>query len=97
MNNIKLDYKSYAIGGKKVEAYITIPKENFVDLTEDDKRKYRQELVTAIVDDIIDRRLVDIVSRPLDPISFERRISATVYLAPNEDVKLLKVLESYDR
>lgn len=92
-NTVKFDYKDYTFGGKKVEATVILPEEDIRNMSPHDKEIVREKLVNLLVDDILNRGLVNFVQHPLDPISFNRRVTATMCLTPNTEVKVLRTLE----
>lgn len=91
-NEIKMHYKDYPIGGKLMQATVIIPEEDIRNMSEDQKQTVREMLVTKMVQEIFRLKMVTITQLPLDPITFERRVSAFCYLAPDSTVQLLRTI-----
>jgi hypothetical protein len=92
-----IEIRDYAIGGKLIAASVQVPQEVMNDFVHSDKARQdmREKLVRQLVNAMLDKGLVEIVSQkgvPLDnwnPTG-AYRITARCYLAKDSDVKILR-------
>ena len=93
-SDIKFEYEDIAIGGKLIKASMSISEFEYVQFASDEKWKdaMRTKLVSLFVDDILNKRAVEITTQA-DPISATRKIHGYFYLAPNDQVKLLRTIK----
>lgn len=89
--DIKFDYEDIAIGGKLLSVTFSIPEFKYQQMKDDfEWRKYvRKQLTDLLVEKILDSKYVNI-STQLDNVGLNQLVHARVYLAPDEQVKLIR-------
>jgi hypothetical protein len=85
-------YKDVAIGGKLVTGTIRIPEHKMVDVLSDHEMKQylRTSMATQMGEYMISNGLVEF-TQMRDNISFDTIVKARCYLAPNDQVKILRI------
>lgn len=88
------EIEEFAIGGKLVAVAINISEEevmvNWDDATW--KEHIRQKIVSSLVDRMLKDKFVEITSTD-NPVTNGKMIYARCYLAPKEQVKILRTLK----
>lgn len=84
-----MEYDEYVIGGKHVTATVVVPDSLYHEASADRERA-RQILVEKLAEAIIEHKLCTITTEP-DYITRGQRIYVRAYLAPDSQVKLLRV------
>lgn len=82
----------YAIGGKMVVGRAVID-ESFVELMKTDidaKLKLKRDLVHQMAEFMLENNLVEFTQQD-DPLTFRKHVAVRAYLAPNDQVKILRV------
>ena len=83
----------YAIGGKMVVGRVTIS-ETFREMIEngdaETTQKFKSQLIHQMADYMLENRLVEFTYQD-DPITLNRQVSVRAYLAPDDQVKILRV------
>ena len=101
MNNLQkpwedpiIDYKVYAIGGKMVTASVTVSEDVMVNQFSDPKARefMRHKLCEDLASAMLAKGLVEI-NQAKNPYDFSTKIVARAYLAPDDQVKLLRTLD----
>jgi hypothetical protein len=90
-DDIDIDVKSYAIGGKMIGAKIIVSEEVMMHhMSDEDAREaMRLKLTAAIAQQMINDKLVEI-NQAKDYITGNTTIVARAYVAPDNQVKLLR-------
>jgi hypothetical protein len=83
----------YAIGGKMVVAKCIISEDTL--LTDDRKDAVRTQLIHQIADYILQNKLVEFTQNR-DPVSLNTAVRARCYLAPNDQIKILRTAYKID-
>lgn len=83
--------KEYAIGGKLIVMNMKLSAQDSVAFSSDKvyKETVKQKIVTQLVQELIRQKLVEVTFRN-DPISYDTMITVRAYLAPDEQVKILR-------
>lgn len=89
-----VDFQSYdyAIGGKMVVGK-AIMEDNYAELLKTDfdaRDQIKQKLIHDMAEYILENNLVEFTQMK-DPISFKTQIMVRAYLAPNDQVKILRL------
>jgi hypothetical protein len=85
------NYKDVAIGGKLVKGVVRIPESKGVNFAEHELREYvRTTMATKLAEHMITNGLIEFTYM-IDPITFDRVVQTRCYLAPSEQVKLLRI------
>lgn len=81
----------YAIGGKLAAVNMRLSASESVAFSSDIvyKETVKEKIVTVLVQELIKRKLVEVTFRN-DPVSYDTMITARAYLAPDEQVKMLR-------
>lgn len=90
---LKFDTHDYAIGGKMVVGKTVISETHKLMIEEgniDVIRAIKRELIGQMADFMIEQKLVEFTYYD-DPLSFSRSIAVRAYLAPNDQIKILRV------
>lgn len=89
-----IEYQDYAIGGKMVKVSVRVSEDVMVNQFNDENaRKFmRQKLCEELASAMLDQRLIEINSMK-NPTDFSTTIVARAYVAPDEQVKLLRTLK----
>ena len=83
--------KEVAIGGKLVMGKICIPESAGVNFADHEMKEYvRTSMATKLAEHMVANGLVEFTYM-IDHISFDRVVHARCYLAPNEQVKILRI------
>ena len=95
---ILFNFKEYAIGGKLFSVTVSLEENKFVVHQFDElwKKEMRKSLVSHMVEEMLNRNFVEITSK-LDPITHQRLINARCYLAPNDQVKIIRTFDNDKR
>ena len=85
--------KEYAIGGKLVTTFMRVPLDHIEIAKSDEffKKLIKTKLVNQIVDKLLEDGLVEITQQE-DHMNQQTVLRAHVYIAPNEQVKLIRTL-----
>ena len=88
-----IEYKDYAIGGKMVSVSVRVAEDVMVKQFSDEQaRQYmRQKLCEELAAAILAEGLVEI-NQAKNPYDFSTKIVARAYIAPDDQVKLLRTL-----
>ena len=90
---MNFDTYEYAIGGKMVTATVTVTDRYDSLLMSGDKLaidEIKRELMNQLSEYMIDNKLVEFTQHT-DPIHCKKTIKIRAYLAPDSDVKILRV------
>ena len=94
MNDIDIQYKDYAIGGKMITAKVVVDEQvmqaRFSD--EQARQAMRHELVSRLASAMLENKLVEI-NQFQNAMDFSTTIVARAYVAPDDMVKLLRTLD----
>jgi hypothetical protein len=83
--------KEVAIGGKLVMGKICIPESADVNFADHEMKEYvRTSMAIKLAEHMMANGLVEFTYM-VDRISFDRVVHARCYLAPNEQVKILRI------
>lgn len=92
MNQPQFDTFDYAIGGKLVVAKTTVT-EAVKELMQDGDpgaiHHIKSELIHQLADYMLSKQLVEFTHWD-DPISYNRTIAVRAYLAPNDQIKVIR-------
>jgi hypothetical protein len=83
----------YAIGGKMVVAKCSVSEATLI--TDNIKDAVRTQLIHQIADYILQNKLVEF-TQSRDPISLHTIVRARCYLAPNDQIKILRTAYKID-
>ena len=89
-NEIDFKYEDLAIGGKMITAAITVSESEIITGGADFKTHVRERMVKALVNAMLENNFVEFTQLK-DPIQFNTRVMARCYMAPNDQVKLLRI------
>ena len=90
----KFDTYEYAIGGKMVVGKARMSydyKLMLEDGDEEAKNRLKTDLIQQMAMFILENNLVEFTYYD-DPVTFDRQIAVRAYLAPNDQVKILRVV-----
>jgi hypothetical protein len=90
----KFDTYDYAIGGKMVVGKARMSydyKLMLEDGDEEAKKRLKNDLIQQMAMFILENNLVEFTYYD-DPVTFDRQIAVRAYLAPNDQVKILRVV-----
>jgi hypothetical protein len=89
--NVEVNYQDIAIGGKMITASVTIADAEMMReySMEESKEELRRYLVEQLASAILDKQLCEI-TQIKEVSTFSTRVAARCYVAPNEQVKLLR-------
>lgn len=92
--NPNLDVKEFAIGGKLITYTLSLTQEEFLNFKDDSKWKnvMREKVVYGLVDAIFAKGMVNTTTQ-LDIVTQTQHIKAYMYLAPNDQVKIIRELK----
>ncbi len=88
------EYHDYAIGGKMVIATCHITELQM--LTDKVKREVRQDLIHQMANYILENKLVEF-TQIQDPSNLNTIVRARCYLAPNDQIKILRTASKIDK
>jgi hypothetical protein len=85
-------YKDVVIGGKMVRGTIRVPKDKMVSVYSDHELKQylRTSMATQLAEYMISNGLVEF-TQMRDNITLDTLVNARCYLAPNDQVKILRM------
>ena len=93
MNDVTFESHDYAIGGKMVVGRAEMT-EDFRMMIEDGDAtaimQIKEKLTRDLVHFILENKLVEFTHHE-DPITFRRQMAIRAYLAPNDQVKILRL------
>ena len=93
LSEAKFETHEYAIGGKMVIGRATMS-ESYRMMMEDGDQKtidaVKSQLIQQMAQFILENKLVEFAYQD-DPITFSRQIAVRAYLAPNDQIKILRV------
>jgi len=91
--NDYVQIKEYAIGGKLVTAFMRVPYDHIAISKSDEffKKLIKTKMVNQIVDKLLEDGLVEITQQE-DYANQEIILRAHAYIAPNDQVKILRTL-----
>lgn len=94
LTGVKFDVEEYAIGGKLINVSFFVSELTYALKNSDEewRQEMREKLVRALIDHILENKMVEIMVKP-DLLNQANIISAYMYLAPNEQVKILRTLK----
>lgn len=87
---IEVEERSYAIGGKLLTAKMMVSEFEALANNEDLKQSVRKNLVEALVEQILSDKLCEFTTYT-DAILMGQMVVARCYLAPSDQVRLLRV------
>ena len=82
----------YAIGGKMVVGRATLTEHYRMMMEDGDAdaiKQVKEKLIHQMAEFILENKLVEFTHQD-DPITFNRQIAVRAYLAPNDQVKILR-------
>jgi len=82
----------YTIGGKMVVGKVILD-DSYSELVNTDheaRMRVKQELIHQMATFILENNLVEF-TQFVDPITFRKHVAVRAYLAPNDEVKILRV------
>ena len=88
----KFDTHDYAIGGKMVTGRAMLSESYKMMVEDGDKEaiaKLKSQLVHQMAEYMLEKQLVEFAYQD-DPITFTRHIAVRAYLAPNDQVKIIR-------
>jgi hypothetical protein len=90
--NFKYDYEELAIGGKLLSVSHTLSLTDSLKFKSDDdfKNAIKKELVKSLTEYMIQQKLVEVTFKQ-DPAMHTMTIHARAYVAPDSQVKLLRL------
>lgn len=92
MNEPLFETHDYIIGGKMIVGR-TILDESYSQLMNNDQEardRVKSELIHQMAQYILENQLVEFTQQD-DPLTFRKHIAVRAYLAPNEQVKILRL------
>lgn len=90
-DNYNFSSYEYAIGGKMVRVTYQMSELESTQFADDEfKRRMKSELAFKMAEFIIENRLCEFTQHH-DPIGFRNLISMRCYLAPNDQVRILRI------
>lgn len=90
--DFKFTYKEVAIGGKMVRGTIRLPEHHMATIYADHELKQymRTSMATQLAEYMISNGLVEFTQMQ-DNTTFDTLVNARCYLAPNDQVKILRM------
>lgn len=90
--DFKFTYKDVAIGGKMVRGTIRVPEYKMTVINSDHefKQYFRTTMAHQLAEYMISNGLVEF-TQMRDNITFDTIVNARCYLAPNDQIKILRV------
>lgn len=90
--DFKFTYKDVAIGGKLVRGTIRVPEHKMLTVNSDYefKQYFRTTMATQLAEFMISNGLVEFTQMQ-DNITLDTLVNARCYLAPNDQVKILRM------
>lgn len=94
ISDISFEIEDFAIGGKLIKTTISIPEIEYLMRKDDTtwKEFVRERLVREFVDKILAGKFVEVTTQQ-DPISHMQLVHAYFYLAPNDQIKVLRTMK----
>lgn len=92
MNEAKFETHEYAIGGKMVIGRAEMSDDFRMKMEDGDATAImmvKEKLLREMVSYMLENRLVEFAYQD-DPITFSRKIAVRAYLAPNDQIKILR-------
>ena len=89
---LKFETEDIAIGGKMVVGMATMTESYRLMMEDGDKesiKAVKNQLIHQMAEYMLENNLVEFTYRD-DPISFSRMIAVRAYLAPNDQVKIIR-------
>ena len=89
----KFETHEYAIGGKMVVGRATMSESYRMMMDNNDQKAIdavKSQLINQMAQFILENKLVEFAYQD-DPITFQRQIAVRAYLAPDNQVKILRV------
>jgi hypothetical protein len=94
---IKIDVSEFAIGGKLIRGSLIIPIERFEQLIlsggDSFKDHLKRDLAQRLAEQILKEKFCEITQRD-DPVTLTKHIAIRCYLAPHDQVKILRVYDA---
>lgn len=93
MLDVEFQSYDYAIGGKMVVGRTEMSEEFRILLEDGDfdaKKEIKNRLIHQMAEYMLEHNLVEFTYHD-DPITFRRKIAIRAYLAPNDQVKILRL------
>jgi phosphoribosylformylglycinamidine (FGAM) synthase-like amidotransferase family enzyme len=95
--NFELDIQEFAIGGKLIKGSLIIPIERFEQLIlsggDSFKDHLKRDLAQRLAEQILKEKFCEITQRD-DPVTLTKHIAIRCYLAPHDQVKILRVYDA---
>jgi hypothetical protein len=88
--DFKFTYKDVAIGGKMVRGTIRVPEHKMMYADHELKQYLRNSMATQLAEYMISNGLVEF-TQMRDNITLDTLVNARCYLAPNDQVKVLRM------
>ena len=88
-----IQYKDYAIGGKMVVGKAKMSHDFRMMLEDGDeeaKKRLKTDLIHQLAQYMLENNLVEFTHYD-DPITFDRQVAVRAYLAPNDQIKILRI------
>lgn len=85
------EYDDFAIGGKMITANVVVSGDLYRQAAVD-REKARRILVEKLVEDILNNNLC-VISTMDDPLTMGKRFNVRAYLAPDNQVRILRSLK----
>jgi len=92
-DDVSLDIKEYAIGGKLVTAAVSFSQLDMINMDSLQRDAVRRRLVEELASEMLSQNLVEIMQMQ-DPINYTTRVAARAYIAPDSQVKILRSLKT---
>jgi hypothetical protein len=86
-DDLNITYKDLAIGGKLVTGTLTVNEDNILTM---DRDVFKETLLRQLVDAMLKYKLVEF-TKVKNPTDFSTTFRVRCYLAPDDQVKLLRV------
>ena len=91
-DELKFTTHDYIIGGKMVVCYATIDGSyaSLLNTDYDARQRVKFELATKMATYMVEQNLMEFTQMK-DPLTFDTRLACRAYLAPNDQVKILRL------
>lgn len=92
--DIKFETEEYAIGGQMITGRVILSEMQMMQIDQNpDMREYvRKSLATTLAETMLSNKLVEFTQHR-DPISFSQAVVVRAYLAPDNQVKILRTIK----
>lgn len=92
VDNSVIDFQDYAIGGKLIGATLTLTAVEAMQVTGSERQYIKEKLAVLLAKAMIENGLVEFTQLD-NPSTMGKMIHARCYLAPNDQVKIIRQMK----